>query len=195
MSNRFVKNLVATTLAMSLLIGGTLNAFADSPSSTQDITTEGTHNVTVTTKSGGTSGDGSDEAVFVLRLPASVELSRDTYTTFKGTYTVGVKGVLPNQKYITACPVNSSVENAQLSATFSMVGRNSNTSITAKAVQSQNIWANSSQISGLGDKTTYAVAIDSDNFVDITGTITTTVTVADEYTGTLGFLVSIDNAE
>lgn len=190
MKNNIAKKILATTLAMSVLIGGTLTAFADDDP--REITTTGSSNVTVTTKSGGSGGDGSDEEVFIVKIPASITLQRSQYTTFSATYNVGIKGVLPDSKTISVYPNGTSGVGPNDGCLFTMTGTNTSTAIQAEAVQTKTYWANQSVIDGLSDSSEYSV-IDHANFVNVSGTITTNVTVADEYSGTLGFKVVTNN--
>lgn len=189
MKNQIARKIMATALAATMLIGSTMTAFANDI----EVTETGTRTVTVTTKSGGTGGDGSDEGVFIVKIPASITLSRKEYTTFEGSYKVGVKGVLPDTKSLSVYPNGTGV-GANDGSTFTMTGANTSTNITAEAVQKKSYWANQTVYDGRSNTEEYSV-IASDDFVDATGTITTTVTVADEYTGTLGFVVALNDVQ
>lgn len=151
-----------------------------------------TGSYSATVKTSNNSWDGSTTSTFVVRIPASITLSRKDYTTFEGTYTVGVKGVLGYDydlyDILSVIPGHIDYDSKEIDGSFIMTGSSTGTEITAVATQEKFAWVY--DWSALQeDEISLASEIKSDIFTDVIGTITTTVTVADSYTGTLGFLI------
>lgn len=154
----------------------------------------GNYDVKVKTKVNGSSGNGSDESIFVVKIPAQIVLKRKEYTTFEGTYTIGVKGVLGygGKVYdiLAVYPGTIDEDSYEMDTSFKMTGTSTGTTITATASQEKIAWVYDwSDVRS--DEIPYCLEIKPDEFTEATGTITTTVDVADTYSGTLGFTITL----
>lgn len=168
------KKLLALTMAMTMLCGSAMTVCAE----TQTVTTDGTLNATVSTKSG---EGGSEQSSFVVRVPSGITLSRDASepTKFTGTYTVAAKGVLASGKYVTITPASS----------FAMTGASTKASATASVTQETTKWLDADATVSTGS---VKIGTTSYTGAEAEGSIAVTITKADSYSGTLGFTVKLN---
>ena len=171
------------SLAMSLAMFGGLISMPMVTYAAQTVTESKTVSADVSTKSGGGAGSGgSDDSAFVVAIPQKIELTRSgsNFTTFSGTYDVGVKAVLASGKKVTVTPAG----------TFDMINTSDiSTKYTATVTQEKTTWvAAEVEQNSLGEKELNAGI---DEYAKTTGTITVDIKKAGAYSGTLGFTVAL----
>lgn len=168
------KKIVTLSLAMAVLLSSFCVHAADN-------TTTSAGNVTSTVKTAGGDGGAGDSSssAFIVAVPAEVTLNRDTNdpAKFKGSYDVGVKGILAKDKFVTVTPA----------ASFKMTGATTSAEATAHVTQEKTKWVDA-------DKTAVAdeTVIGYEQYAKASGEIYVYIQKADAYSGSLGFTVALN---
>ena len=167
------KKFIALLLSMTMLIGGTMTVYAADPD-VQEKT------VQVTTAS-----TSQTDASYVIELPATIELKKKGTTgedqfIYTSDYTAGIKGILPAGKTVEFKPKTN---------TFEMTGTNTSTKATATVEQAITVWIKNGETPGNGQ-----MCISPTDYAETTGTISVPITVADAYTGEIGFSIECKTA-
>lgn len=166
------KKALALSMALALAVG-VLIAPMSANAANQEVTSAQTVTATVSTQTGGDSG--SDGSAFVVAIPQEIELSRSSYITFSGSYTVGVKAVLASGKKVSVTPAS----------TFDMTdGINT---YTANVTQTNTVWVGADETAGTGE-----LNASVSNYVTTDGAITVDIEKTGDYEGDLGFTVALN---
>ena len=168
------KGIVSLVMILALTAGIFGGAGLTVYAANQEITTEGSVETTVKTKTDGNTG--STSSAFVIAAPQEIELQRTQYITFTGGYQVGVKAVLADGKKVKIVPATS----------FDMSDGGGN-EYTATVTQDITTWVAESATPGAGE-----IATAVSDFVMTDGSISVDIEKVGEYTGTLGFTVSLE---
>lgn len=162
------KKVLCLLLSTVMLVGSSITVFAADP-----VKEERTVEVT-------TDSSSASDAAYVIQAPASIELKRkgsgEDQFIYTADYTIGVKGVLPTNKYIEFKPK---------ATTFEMTGANTSTKATATITQAVTIW----EKYGESITSENATNISPSSFAETNGNISVPIVVADSYSGEMGFTI------
>jgi hypothetical protein len=163
-----LRKLFAGLLTAAVMCSSVLPVCAADTTYNDTTSRTGTTTVTVTVTS-----------TYSVSIPATLELSTNSDVTdgYKGTYSVGAKGNIAANKYVTITPAS----------TFTMTGQN-NDQLTASASTSQAV----TKWTGYSTADTDSTAIGTSDYVTKDGTVTVVLPYADDYKGSLQFTFQLN---
>lgn len=115
------------------------------------------------------------ESAYSVTLPATLTLTKQTDTQYICEYTVGAKGNITQKQYISIEPGSS----------FTLTGEANSQTSTASVSQAKTKWTG--KAAGADDE----IAIGTDSYATSTGTVSATLTQADNYSGKFTFTYSL----
>lgn len=115
------------------------------------------------------------ESSYSVTLPATLTLTKQTDTQYTCEYTVGAKGNITQKQYVSIEPGSS----------FTLTGATNGQTSTASVSQAKTKWTGKAVVPE-GE-----IAIGTDSYTTSTGTVSATLTQADNYSGKFTFTYSL----